>query len=154
MRRILTLAVVLLPTVASGQSSALRFHSPAIVAVGGSNKLEEAYGCRGKNLAPPIVFDAIPQATTSLELIMIDNGGVGAYAAEGKGFVHWHVRGLPGAVSAYPRDGALPAGATQSVNDFGQAGYGGPCPPHPPHRYTLTVTAIPSDARYGIDFTY
>jgi hypothetical protein len=137
---------------AIAQTSALRFHSSAIVAAGGGNRLEEAYGCRGK--APPIMFDAIPQGTTSLELTMIDNGGVGPYAEEGKGFVHWHVLGLPGAISAYPRDGALPAGITQTVNGFGAAGYGGPCPPHPPHRYALSVTAAPSGAHYQIDFTY
>lgn len=154
MRRILSLAVLLLPGVAIGQVPALRFHSPAIVAAGGGNKLEEAYGCRGKDIAPPIVFDAIPQGTTSLELTMVDNGGVGPYAEEGKGFVHWHVLGLPGAISAYPQGGALPAGIRESVNGFGKAGYGGPCPPHPPHRYTLSATAAPSGARYQIDFTY
>lgn len=154
MRRILPVAVLLLPAVAGGQAPALRFHSPAIVAGGGSNKLAEGYGCRGKDIAPPIVFDAIPQGTTSLELIMIDNGGVGPYAEEGKGFVHWHALGLPGTISAYPRDGALPAGVRETVNGFGKTGYGGPCPPHPPHRYTLAVTAAPSGARYQIDFRY
>ena len=154
MRRIVLLAILLLPGVATAQAPPLRFHSPAIVAVSGSNKLEEAYGCRGKDIAPPIVFDAIPQGTTSLELTMIDNGGVGPYAAEGKGFVHWHIIGLPGAISAYPRDGALPAGARATANGFGTNGYGGPCPPHPPHRYALSVTAMPSGASNRVDFTY
>jgi phosphatidylethanolamine-binding protein (PEBP) family uncharacterized protein len=40
------------------------------------------------------------------------------------------------------------------VNGFGKTGYGGPCPPHPPHRYTLSVVAAPSGARYQIEFTY
>jgi len=154
MRWILPLAMLLLPGLAIAQVPTLRFHSPAIVAAGGSNKLGEAYGCRGAGATPPIVFDVIPQGTTSLELTMIDNGGVGPYAGEGKGFVHWHVLGLPGTISAYPRDGALPTGVRETVNDFGKTGYGGPCPPHPPHRYTLSVTAAPSGARYQIDFTY
>ena len=154
MLRILLLALLLISDGAVAQTSALRFHSPAIVAAGGGNKLEEAYGCRGQDIAPPIVFDTIPRGTASLELSMIDNGGVGPYAAEGKGFVHWHVLGLPGAMSAFPRDGALPASASATVNGFGEAGYGGPCPPHPPHRYTLAVIAAPSGARYQIDFTY
>jgi hypothetical protein len=154
MRSILLLPVLLLPGIASAQTPALRFHSPAIVAASGGNKLEEAYGCRGKDVVPPILFDAIPQGTTSLELTMIDNGGIGPYAAEGKGFVHWHVLGLPGAISVYPTDGALPAGARATMNGFGQTGYGGPCPPHPPHRYTLSFTAAPSGAHYQIDFTY
>ena len=153
MRRILPLAV-LLPAVASAQAPALRFHSPAIAAVGGVNKLEEAYGCRGKDVAPPIVFDAIPQGTTSLELTMIDHGGVGSFAREGKGFVHWHVLGPPGAISAYLRGGALPPDVSETPNGFGKTGYGGPCPPHPPHRYSITVIAAPSGAHYAIDFMY
>ena len=154
MRRVSLAALLLLPGLAIAQTPGLRFHSPAIVAMGGGNKLDEAYGCRGKDVAPPIVFDAIPQGTMSLELTMIDNGGVGPYAEEGKGFVHWHVLGLPGAISAYPRDGALPAGVSEKVNGFGKSGYGGPCPPHPPHRYMLSVVAAPSGASYRIDFTY
>ena len=154
MRRILLTALLVFPSFAIAQAPTLRFHSPAIVAADGGNKLEEAYGCRGRDVAPPIIFDAIPQGTSSLELTMIDNGGVGPYAAEGKGFVHWHVLGLPAAISAYPRDGALPTGGRATVNGFGKAGYGGPCPPHPPHRYSLSVVAAPSGAHYQIDFTY
>jgi Raf kinase inhibitor-like YbhB/YbcL family protein len=154
MQRTLVLAGLLLAGIAVGQTPALRFHSPAIVAAGGGNKLDEAYGCRGADKVPPIVFDAIPPGTTSLELTMVDDGGVGPYAAEGKGFVHWHVVGLPGAISAYPRDGALPAGARATANGFGTTGYGGPCPPHPPHRYALSVVAAPSGTSYRIDFTY
>jgi Raf kinase inhibitor-like YbhB/YbcL family protein len=39
--------------------------------------------------------------------------------------------------------GLAPAGAVQSVTDFGQAGYGGPCPPPGPiHEYLITVYAL------------
>lgn len=154
MWRVLLPVLLLLPSFAAAQTSPLRFHSPAIVATGGADTLDEAYGCRGADKVPPIMFDAIPAGTTSLELTMIDNGGIGAYAAEGKGFVHWHVVGLPGAISAYPPSGALPSGGRETVNGFGKPGYGGPCPPHPPHRYTLSITATPSGATYRIDFTY
>ena len=38
----------------------------------------------------------------------------------------------------------LPAGSVQSVTDFGQPGFGGPCPPagDKPHRYIFTVHAL------------
>jgi Raf kinase inhibitor-like YbhB/YbcL family protein len=38
----------------------------------------------------------------------------------------------------------MPAGAVQSVTDFGQPGFGGPCPPvgDKPHRYIFTVHAL------------
>ena len=37
-----------------------------------------------------------------------------------------------------------PAGSVQSVTDFGQPGFGGPCPPvgDKPHRYIFTVHAL------------
>ena len=40
--------------------------------------------------------------------------------------------------------GQVPAGGVQGQNGFGQTGYGGPCPPKggPPHRYTITLSAI------------
>jgi len=41
----------------------------------------------------------------------------------------------------------LPAGSIQSRTDFGQPGYGGPCPPagSKPHRYQFTVYALKVD---------
>ncbi|MFS8063638.1 MAG: YbhB/YbcL family Raf kinase inhibitor-like protein, partial [Luteimonas sp.] len=41
---------------------------------------------------------------------------------------------------------ALPAGARQARNDFGDIGYGGACPPagDKPHRYVITVYALPA----------
>ena len=40
--------------------------------------------------------------------------------------------------------GTLPAGALQTRTDFGDTGYGGPCPPQGdhPHRYLFTVFAV------------
>ena len=63
-----------------------------------------------------------------------------------------NVTSLP-AGAGNPRGGLMPAGAVQSVTDFGAPGYGGPCPPPgKPHRYVFTVFAlkvpsIPVDSR-------
>ena len=37
-----------------------------------------------------------------------------------------------------------PSGAVLGVNDFGEVGYGGPCPPtgDDPHRYVFTLYAL------------
>ena len=40
----------------------------------------------------------------------------------------------------------LPSGARQGVNDFGNLGYGGPCPPPGPrHRYVFRLYALDAD---------
>jgi Raf kinase inhibitor-like YbhB/YbcL family protein len=41
----------------------------------------------------------------------------------------------------------LPASAVQGRTDFGEPGYGGPCPPpgDKPHRYVFTVFALKTD---------
>jgi hypothetical protein len=36
----------------------------------------------------------------------------------------------------------LPAGARQGLNDWGRAGYGGPCPPIGRHRYFHKLYAL------------
>ncbi|MBS1934976.1 MAG: YbhB/YbcL family Raf kinase inhibitor-like protein, partial [Bacteroidetes bacterium] len=48
--------------------------------------------------------------------------------------------------------GLMPAGAIQSNTDFGQPGYGGPCPPpgHGFHEYRITVYALKTD-KLGLD---
>jgi Raf kinase inhibitor-like YbhB/YbcL family protein len=62
-------------------------------------------------------------------------------------WVHWVLYDLPASVRELPE--AVPAakvldnGASQGVNDFGNVGYGGPCPPRgPQHRYVFNLYAL------------
>ena len=49
-------------------------------------------------------------------------------------------RALP---EGLPALGQLPDGALQGRNDFGEIGYGGPCPPSgAPHHYVFTLYAL------------
>ena len=45
------------------------------------------------------------------------------------------------------RGKGLPAGSKQLDSDFGEPGWGGPCPPagHGPHHYVFTVYALPTE---------
>jgi len=44
--------------------------------------------------------------------------------------------------SSRPTAGRVPAGAVQAANGFGDAKYGGPCPPDGQHKYLLTLYAL------------
>jgi Raf kinase inhibitor-like YbhB/YbcL family protein len=55
-------------------------------------------------------------------------------------------RALP---EGLPALGQLPDGALQGRNDFGEIGYGGPCPPPgAPHHYIFTLYAL--DAKLNL----
>ena len=57
------------------------------------------------------------------------------------GFVHWVLYGLPGDVSELPE---ACGDYVQGINDFGNAGYGGPMPPegHGTHHYFFWLLAL------------
>jgi Raf kinase inhibitor-like YbhB/YbcL family protein len=58
-------------------------------------------------------------------------------------FVHWVIWGLDPA-SGGLEEGQVPSTASEGGNDFGNRGYGGPCPPkgHGTHRYVFTLMAL------------
>jgi len=93
------------------------------------------FSCDGANVSPPLKWTGVQAGTAALVLVVDD--------PDARGFVHWLVLDLPG------RDGDLPKGVVptaaspqQGRNDFGQAGWGGPCPPSGTHHYCFTLTAL------------
>ena len=74
-------------------------------------------------------------------------------APTGSGWWHWVIFNIPPdttslpAGAGKPESGGAPQGSIQSMTDFGQPGYGGPCPPpkDKPHRYIFTVYALKVD---------
>jgi Raf kinase inhibitor-like YbhB/YbcL family protein len=104
--------------------------SPAF-AEGGQIPTE--HGCDGGDSPIPLRWSGTPDGTSELALVMDD--------PDARGFVHWVVTGIPASVSELGA-GGLPAGAREGQNDFGRAGYGGPCPPSGSHRYVLTLYAL------------
>jgi hypothetical protein len=72
-------------------------------------------------------------------------------------FVHWVLYNLPATARSLPpsvpRQEQLGDGSRQGRTDFGDIGYGGPCPPgHSPHHYRFvlyaadTTLSLPSGA--------
>lgn len=99
--------------------------------------------CDGSDASPALAWDGAPPATKSFALIVDD-----ADAPAGD-WVHWVVFNLPGAARSLsgglPHGANVPSGGRQGRNDFGNVGYGGPCPPPgSAHRYHFKLYALDS----------
>ena len=92
------------------------------------------FTCDGAGRLPRLQWSTPPSGTRELVIEMLDPD------APGGTFTHWLVYGIPPGTSGLA---AVPAGAAEGINDFGQRGYGGPCPPRgPAHHYHLVVLAL------------
>jgi Raf kinase inhibitor-like YbhB/YbcL family protein len=94
------------------------------------------FTCEGVNVSPELRWSDAPAGAKSFALIVDDpDAPVGT-------FTHWVLFDLP-ADQASLTEGVHASGVA-GKNDFGRAGYGGPCPPrgHGPHRYYFTLYAL------------
>ena len=93
-----------------------------------------------EDVSPALSWTGAPSGTRSFALICHDPDAPlvkpGTY-----GFVHWVLYGIPGSVQALPE---AVSDYVQGVNDFGNAGYGGPMPPvgHGTHHYFFWLLAL------------
>jgi len=112
--------------------------SPAVPPGG---EIPTQYTCDGADISPPLAWSGVPRGTGSLVLVVQDPDAPSGL------FVHWAAFDIP---PSYP---GLDAGYSanrpvaafhQARNDFGKAGYGGPCPPrgHGIHHYHFRLLAI------------
>jgi Raf kinase inhibitor-like YbhB/YbcL family protein len=111
------------------------------------SRIPAKYTCSGANLSPQLSWSSPPAKTVSLALTVTDPD-----APRGT-WVHWVLYNLPAGTRALPEGlpalGQLPDGAFQGRNDFGEIGYGGPCPPPgSPHHYIFTLYAL--DAKMNL----
>jgi hypothetical protein len=112
-------------------------------------------GCNGQNISPELSWDNAPAGTKSFAITIYDED-----APTGSGWWHWLVFDIDKSVGGVksgagnPAAGTAPAGAIQSRTDFGNPGYGGPCPPQGSgsHRYIVTVYALDAE-KLGLDAT-
>ncbi|MEG2173117.1 MAG: YbhB/YbcL family Raf kinase inhibitor-like protein [Desulfovibrionaceae bacterium] len=129
------------------KSTKFTLSSPQITAKTPMNvqQVYNGFGCTGANVSPELNWKNAPQGTKSFAITAYDPD-----APTGSGWWHWVIFNIPATVNSIPMgagtpDGAkLPAGAVQSVTDFGAVGYGGACPPPgaKAHRYVFTVYAL------------
>lgn len=98
------------------------------------------HSCDGENLSPALAWSGLPEGVVSLALLVDDPD------APGGTFVHWVLYNLPsiseGLDEGIAPGAALLSGGVQGINSWGQAAYGGPCPPSGTHHYRFTLLAL------------
>jgi len=106
-------------------------------------QIPRQYTCDGVNVSPPLEWSGVPKSAKTVAIIVEDPD------APSGTWVHWVVYNLPadniGMVENLPSTENLKAGGLQGRNDFGNIGYGGPCPPSGTHRYLFRIYALDSD---------
>jgi Raf kinase inhibitor-like YbhB/YbcL family protein len=100
-------------------------------------KIPKKYTCDGSNVSPPLRIEDVPRAARSLVLIVDDPD------APGRTWTHWLLWNIDPKVSEIWEDN-VPQNAVEGTSDFGNAKYGGPCPPSGSHRYYFKVYALDS----------
>jgi len=145
---LILLAIVVLPGVSTAAD--FRLMSPTIKHKGtiGNEQVFNEFGCSGGNVSPELRWERAPKGTKSFAVTIYDPD-----APTGSGWWHWIIFNIPPSVTMLPAgagkpdSAAAPQGSLQSRTDFGQPGFGGPCPPQgdKPHRYIFTVFALKVD---------
>ena len=109
------------------------------------------FTCEGEEISPPLAWSGAPAGTKTFALIVEDPDAPDPDAPQ-RIFVHWLLYNIPADVLLLAEgasSAALPKGAAQGRKDFGQANYGGPCPPIGRHRYFFKLHApdalLPAD---------
>jgi Raf kinase inhibitor-like YbhB/YbcL family protein len=90
--------------------------------------------CDDVDAAPALSWTNVPAGTVELAVTMTDLTA---------GFAHWIMFGLDPARTGLAEN-EVPTGAIEWPNDFGVAGWGGPCPPpgDDAHTYMFTLHAL------------
>lgn len=135
---------------AAAQTGKLTLTSPDIKAGGTIPNAQVFNGmdCTGNNISPALSWSGAPANTKSFALTVYDPD-----APTGSGWWHWVVYNIPANATKLasgagdPAKKLLPTGAVEGYTDFGQPGYGGPCPPKgdKPHHYHFALYALDVD---------
>lgn len=154
-RRLLTkvqfmvVIALLLPWQVSCRHEARQQRIPVLLLTSSSfsaDTIPAKYGCRGQNTSPEISWNSAPAGTQTFVLLVTDKD---AFTSPSNRFVHWVLYNIAGdkreLTEGVPTQPELPDGSLQGRNDFGDTGYGGPCPPGgATHRYAFALYALDS----------
>ena len=99
------------------------------------SEIPDKYGCKGRDVNPPLNISEIPEGALSLALIVDDPD------APSGDWVHWLVYNIDPKTSEIKED-SIPSGAIVGLNSYGNNNYEGPCPPRATHHYYYKVYAL------------
>lgn len=101
--------------------------------------IDPRFTCDGADVSPPLSWVATPRDAVEIAIAMVDESDT----SRGRPFVHWVIGGID-ADDETLAEGAVPIGAIQGLNFFGEVGYSGPCPPpdDEPHEFDVTIYAL------------
>jgi len=96
------------------------------------------FTCDGANQSPELSWGEPPPGTKSFALVVDDPDAPNGL------FRHWGAYDIPARTRAIAVGQSV---GSQAANDFGQPGYGGPCPPpgHGVHHYHFKLYALDVD---------
>jgi hypothetical protein len=97
--------------------------------------IPDKYTCKGEGISPPLSIKNIPDEANSLALFVHDPD-----APQGD-FLHWAMWNISPNTANIDED-LPPVDVIEGMNDFGQTGYGSPCPPSGSHRYIFDLYAL------------
>ncbi|HVN95012.1 MAG TPA: YbhB/YbcL family Raf kinase inhibitor-like protein [Syntrophorhabdaceae bacterium] len=124
--------LAIIPVLTAFGSEGFTISSPAFKDKG---MIPRQYTCDGKDVSPPLSIEGVPANAKSLAIIVDDpDAPMGTW-------VHWVVFNIDPTVREL-KEGAVPEGAKQGMNDFKKSSYGGPCPPSGAHRYFFKLYAL------------
>ena len=106
------------------------------------NTIPKRHTCEGEDISPALRWEDVPVTAKSLALIVDDpDAPVGTWN-------HWLLWDIPPATDAIAEGYGPGALGVDGANDFGNAGYGGPCPPpgHGTHRYFFKLFALDTES--------
>lgn len=102
--------------------------------------LPKKYTCEALDVSPCLIFKDVPVDAVTLALISDDPDAVAG------DWVHWIIFNIPGRCKGLPegmqKARELSDGTRQGVNDFGNIGWNGPCPPAGTHIYYFKLYAL------------
>lgn len=141
LRRGFTIAVLLVATASCGATSEEKMAGFMLKssAFADGSTLPIKFTCDGADQSPPLEWSVPPDGTRSFALVVDDPDAPSGI------FRHWGTWNIP--ASTHGIDEGQASQFPQAINDFGEQGYGGACPPkgHGPHHYRFKLLALDTD---------